>query len=200
MEDGSYTEFSTDWSRQVLYHFGNLVWKMTSRMATTAEIPIAPARFLTWNQEIASLQWNRRTSHNKFRSNTFTVYFHRETYISYTRPTNVLLVGKGAKKVNYGYLHNNYVWAVSTNAARLSRDHRSLSAKRCRVLKWLKYHVYRKPLELTSQKQYNICRWYFFPYVEKKEVELKLPEDQKVMLILDVFKGQITDKVTKLIE
>ena len=35
-----------------------------------------------------------------------------------------------------------------------------------------------------------------FPYVEKRKVELKLPEDQKAMLIFDVFKGQITDKVT----
>ena len=39
-----------------------------------------------------------------------------------------------------------------------------------------------------------------FPYVEKRKVELKLPEDQKGMLIFDVFKGQITDKVTKVIE
>ena len=36
-----------------------------------------------------------------------------------------------------------------------------------------------------------------FPYVEKRIVELKLPEDQKAMLIFDVFKGQITNKVTK---
>ena len=39
-----------------------------------------------------------------------------------------------------------------------------------------------------------------FPYVEKRKVELKLPEDQKAMLIFDVSKGQITDKVTKFIE
>ena len=39
-----------------------------------------------------------------------------------------------------------------------------------------------------------------FPYVEKRKVELKLPEDQKAMLIFDVFKGQITGKVTKFIE
>ena len=38
-----------------------------------------------------------------------------------------------------------------------------------------------------------------FPYVEKRKVELKLPEGQKAMLIF-VFKGQITDKVTKFIE
>ena len=39
-----------------------------------------------------------------------------------------------------------------------------------------------------------------FPYVEKRKVEFKLPEDQKAMLIFDVFKGQITDKVTKFIK
>ena len=36
-----------------------------------------------------------------------------------------------------------------------------------------------------------------FPYVEKRKVELKLPEDQISMLIFDAFKGQITDKNTK---
>ena len=39
-----------------------------------------------------------------------------------------------------------------------------------------------------------------FPYVEKRKVELKLPADQKAMLIFDVFKGQITDRFTKFIE
>ena len=39
-----------------------------------------------------------------------------------------------------------------------------------------------------------------FSYVQKKKVELKLLEDQKVILIFDAFKGQITNKVTKFIE
>ena len=39
-----------------------------------------------------------------------------------------------------------------------------------------------------------------FPYVEKRKVELMLPDNKKAMLIFDVFKGQITDKVTKFIE
>ena len=38
------------------------------------------------------------------------------------------------------------------------------------------------------------------PYVQKRKVEPNLPEDQKTILILDVFKGQITDKVTKFIK
>ena len=39
-----------------------------------------------------------------------------------------------------------------------------------------------------------------FPYVKKRKVELKLPEHQKAMLIFDVFKGQVTNKVTKFIK
>ena len=39
-----------------------------------------------------------------------------------------------------------------------------------------------------------------FPYVEKRKVELKLPEDEMAILIFDVLKGQIINKVTKFIE
>ena len=40
LDNGDYIYFSTNCSRQVLYRFENLGRKMTSRMATTAEIPI----------------------------------------------------------------------------------------------------------------------------------------------------------------
>ena len=42
LENGD-IDLSTDWLRQVLYRFENLVQKMISRMATTAKIPVAPA-------------------------------------------------------------------------------------------------------------------------------------------------------------
>ena len=38
------------------------------------------------------------------------------------------------------------------------------------------------------------------PNVKKRKVEPNLPEDQKTILILDVSKGQITDKVTRFIK
>ena len=69
------------------------------------------------------------------------------------------------------------------------------------------------PMQLIHQRNTDRClpkvfeskamqhlQMVLFPYVEKMKVELKLPEDQKAMLIFDVFKGQITDKVTKFIE
>ena len=39
-----------------------------------------------------------------------------------------------------------------------------------------------------------------FPYLKKRKAELKLLDDQKGMLIFDVFKGQVTENVTKFIE
>ena len=51
-----------------------------------------------------------------------------------------------------------------------------------------------------ESKAIQYLQMVLFPYVEKRKVELKLPEDQKSMLIFDVLKGQITDKVTKFIE
>ena len=42
LENGD-IDLSTDWLRQVLYRFENLVQKMISRMAITAKIPVIPA-------------------------------------------------------------------------------------------------------------------------------------------------------------
>ena len=39
-----------------------------------------------------------------------------------------------------------------------------------------------------------------FPYLKKRKAQLELPEEQKAMLIFYVFKGQVTEQVTKLIE
>ena len=38
------------------------------------------------------------------------------------------------------------------------------------------------------------------PYIAKKRVELKPDADQKSLLIWDVFRGQVTDKVKKLMD
>ena len=62
--EGGYIDLSTDWSRQVLYRFKTLGRKMTSRMATTAKISIAPALLnktkLDFQRKIKSLQaWHQ---------------------------------------------------------------------------------------------------------------------------------------------
>ena len=60
LENGGYIDLSMDWSRQVFYCFETLGRKMTSCMATTAKIPIAPALLnktkLDFQRKIKSLK------------------------------------------------------------------------------------------------------------------------------------------------
>ena len=43
LENGGHVDLNIDWSRQMLYHFDTIGSKMSCRMATTTEIPIALA-------------------------------------------------------------------------------------------------------------------------------------------------------------
>ena len=52
----------------------------------------------------------------------------------------------------------------------------------------------------NESKATQLLQMVLFLYVEKRKFELKLSEDRKNMLIFDVFKDQITDKVAKFIE
>ena len=132
-------DLSTDWLRQVLYRFENLVQKMISRMAITAKIPVIPALLsetkLYFQRKIKELQaWHEFPEDLIINfDQTPLPYVCTGKRTCHTQSaSNVSLVGK-AKKVNYRYLHNNYVWAVSTNASHLSREHRLLTVKTCRV-------------------------------------------------------------------
>ena len=138
LENGD-IDLSTDWLRQVLYRFENLVQKMISRMATTAKIPVAPALLsetkLYFQRKIKELQaWHEFPEDLiiNFDQTPLPYVCTGKRTCHKQSASNVSLVGK-AKKVNYRYLHNNYVWAVSTNASHLSREHRLLTVKTCRV-------------------------------------------------------------------
>ena len=123
LEIGGYIDLSTDWSRQVLYRFEMLGRKMTSRMATTAKIPIAPALLsetkLDFPRKIKSLQAWHEIPEDLIINFDQTALPHvctgKRTYHT-QGASNVPLVGK-----------------VSTIAAHLSRNHRSVSTKRCGV-------------------------------------------------------------------
>ena len=108
-----------------------LIEKMTSCMATTAKIPIAPALLnetkLDFQRKMKELQAGHEIPEDLI------INFNQTPlpYVCTWKRTNhtqgassAPLVGKGKKKkANYRYLHKNYVWAVSTSAAHLSRDH-----------------------------------------------------------------------------
>ena len=171
------------WLRQVLYRFENLVQKMISRMAITAKIPVIPALLsetkLYFQRKIKELQaWHEFPEDLIINfDQTPLPYVCTGKRTCHTQSaSNVSLVGK-AKKVNYRYLHNNYVWAVSTNASHLSREHRLLTVKTCRVCRWLDCHLYRANSGSNESKAIQHLRMVLFPYAKKRKVELKLLED-----------------------
>ena len=134
---------------------------MTSRMATTAKIPIAPALLnktkLDFQRKIKELQaWH----------DTFVI-----TMSGQFLPMQLIYQGTTDRCMLKGVQFPDH-WNVTYTANHWSNDSKAI-----------------QHLQIV-----------LFPYVEKRKVEPKLPEDQKAMLTFDVFKGQITGKVTKFVE
>ena len=114
LENGGYIDLSTDWSRQVLYCFQTLGRKMTSRMATTAKIPIAPALLnetkLDFQRKIKPLEaWHEIPEDLIINFDQTALPYDctgNRTYHT-QGASNIPLVGKGKKKTDYRYLHHH---------------------------------------------------------------------------------------------
>ena len=136
LENVGYIDLSTDWSHQVLYRFEKLGRKLTSRMATSAKIPIASALLseakLDFQRKIKKLQsWHEISEDLKinFDQAPLThVCTGKRTYHTQVA-SNVPLVGKGKKK----QITSTFTITMSGQflPVHLSRDHRSMSAERC---------------------------------------------------------------------
>ena len=206
LENGGYIDLSTDWLRQVLCRFETLGRKMTSRMATTAKIPIAPALLnetkLDFQRKIKSLQaWHEIPEDliiNFDQTLLSYVCTGKRTYHT-QGASNVPLVGKGKRKQITGtsnitmtgqFLPLQLIYQGTTdrclpNGVEFPDD-------------W--DVTYTANHWSDESKAIQHLQMVVFSYVKERKVELKLPEHQKAMLIFDVFKGQVTDKVTKFIE
>ena len=203
LENSGYIDLSTDWSRQVLYRFENLGRKMTSRIATTAKTPIAPAILneaeLDFQRKIKELQaWHEIPGDliiNFDQTPLPYVCTGKRTY--YTQGvSNIPLVGKGKKK-------QATVTFTITMPGQLLPMQLIFQETTDRCLpKGVEFPddwnvTYTANHWSNESKAIQHLQMVLFPYSEKRKVELKLPEDQKARLIFDVFKGQITDRVTK---
>ena len=206
LENGGYTDLSTDWSRQVLYRFETLGRKMTSRMANTAKIPIAPALFnetkLDFQRNIKSLQaWHEIPEDLKINYDQTPLPYictGKRTYHT-QGASNVPLVGKGKKKQITG----TFTITMTGQFLPLQLIYQG-TTDQC-LPKGVEFPddwdvTYTANHWSNESKAIQHLQMVGFPYVKKRKVELNLPEHQKAMLIFDVFKGQVTDKVTKFIE
>ena len=206
LENGGYTDLSTDWSRQVLYRFETLDQKMTSRMATTAKIPITPALLnetkLDFQQKIKSLQaWHEIPKDLIINfDQTALPYICTGKHTYQTQgASNVPLVGKGKKKQITG----TFTITMTGQFLPLQLIYQG-TTDRC-LPKGAEFPddwdvTYTANHWSNESKAIQHLQMVAFPYVKKRKVELKLPEHQKAMLIFDVFKGQVAVKVTKFVE
>ena len=178
---------------------------MTSRMAATAKIPIASPLLhetkLDFQRKIKALQaWHEIPEDliNFDQTPLPYVCTGKRTYHA-QGSSNVPLVGKGKKKQITGtftitmsgqFLPVQLIYQGTTN--------------RC-LPKGVEFPddwdvTYTANHWSNESKAIQHLQVVIFPYIEKRKVELKLPEHQKTMLIFDVFKGHVTDKVTEFIE
>ena len=206
LENGDYIDLSTDWSRQVLYRFETLGRKMTSHMVTTAKIPIARALLnetkLDFQRKIKSLQTWHEIPEDLIiifdQTALLYVCTGKRTYHT-QGASNVPLVGKGKKKQITG----TFTITVTGQFLPLQLIYQR-TTDRC-LPTGVEFPddwdvTYTANHWSNESKAIQHLQMVVFPYVKKRKVELKLPEHQKAMLIFDIFKRQVTDKVTKFIE
>ena len=206
LENGGYIDLSTDWSRQVLYRLETLGQKVTSRMATTAKIPIAPALLnetkLDFQRKINALQAWHKTPEDLIINIDQTplpyVCTGKRTYHT-CGASSVPLVGKGKKKQITG------TFTITMSGQFLPMQLIYQGTTDWCIPKGVEFPhdwnvTYTAAHWSKESKAIQHLQTVVFPYVKKRKVELQLPEHQKSMLIFDVFRGQVTDKITIFIE
>ena len=204
LENGGYLDLSTDWSRQVLYRFETLGRKMTSRMATTAKIPIAPALLnetkLDFQRKIKSLQaWHEIPEDliiNFDQTALPYVCTGKRTYHT-QGASNVPLVGRGKKKQITG----TFTITMTGQFLSLQLIYQG-TTDRC-LPKGVEFPHYWDVTDTANHwsnesKDIQHLQMVVFPYVKKRKVELKLPEHQKAILILMSSKAKLTIKLLNL--
>ena len=201
VEHGGYLSLSYDWGRNVLYRMAREGKKMAMRMATTAKIPVAPGLL----QEVKlSFQRKIKTLKEKYSVPEDLILNFDQTPLSYVSSgshtlhnkgaKSVPLVGKGKKKQITG----TFTVTMSGNFLPMQLIY---EGKTPRSL----------PQGITFPDGFNLTftpnHWsnedkviehlekIVFPFVTEKRKELELADNQKAMLIFDVFKGQKTDRV-----
>ena len=204
VENGGYISLSYQWGLNVLYKMEKEGKKMCRRKATTEKVPIAPGLLreakLNFQRQIKELQkWHQIPD-------DLIINFD-QTPLSYVCSPNhtlhlkggksVPIVGKGKSKQITGtfsctmsglFLPMQLIYQGKTN--------------RCHPVGI----DFPEGFNITHSKNHwsnedkviELLEEIIFAYAESKRDELGLEQDQKCLLIFDVFKGQCTDRVLDL--
>ena len=205
IENGGYLTLNRQWGRNVLYRIEKDGKKMTRRKGTTDKIPVSPGLLkevkLNYQRQIKVLfDWHDIPDE--------LVINYDQTPLSYVSSpnhtlevqgaTSVPLVGKGKKKQITG------TFAVTKSGVFLPMQIiYEGKTDRChpRGIEFPEgFNVTHSENHWSNEeKAIEHLQMVIFPYLEKAKEDLNLPQDQKSLLIFDVFKGQITQRVLDLI-
>jgi len=206
VENGGYLSLNHQWGRNVLYRMEKEDKKWVRRKATTEKIPVSPG-FL--NESKLNFQRNIKSLQHWHEIPDDLIINYDQTPLSYVSSPNhtlemegtksVPLVGKGKKKQITGtfsvtksglFLPMQIIYQGKTN-----RCHpQNIEFPDGFNITHSKNHW------SNEERAIEHLQEIIFPYLKKRKEELGLPEDQKALLIYDVFKGQKTDRVLKIIE
>ena len=206
VENGGHLTLSNDWARKVLYRMDILGRKMTRRIATTARIPVAPAL-------IAETKFDFQRKIRQLQSlhsipNDLIINFD-QTPLPYVVTGNSTLHEKGAQSVPLqGKGKKKQI--TGTFAVSMTGDFLPMQliyegkTPRClpRDVEFpMEFDVTFTPNHWSNEEKcIQLLNKVIFPYLKKKKHDLDLPEDQKSLLIYDVFTGQTTENVKECIE
>ena len=206
LENGGYLSISHQWGRNVLYRMEKEGKKMCRHKATTEKMPIAPGLLkeakLNFQRQIKELQiWHQIPD-------DLIINFD-QTPLSYVCSPNHMLHFKGAKSVP---LIGKGKSKQITGTFSCTKSGLFLPMQLIYQGKTQRCHPtgieFPEGFDVThtenhwnnEEKVIEHFETVIFPFVESKRAELGLPEDQKALLIYDVFKGQCTQRVLDLIE
>ena len=202
LENGGHISLSDDWSRKILYRMEQDGKKMVRRMATTAKIPVAPGLLSEVKLDYQRKFKQLKTWHDipealilNFDQTPLPYVCSANHTLDIRGSKSVPIVGKGKKKQITG------TFTVSMEGTFLPMQ-LIYAGKTQRCLP--KHVEFPKEFDVTftpnhwsnEEKAIGLLDNIIFPYLKTTKEALGLPDDQKALLIFDVFRGQTTEKVT----
>ena len=194
VENGGPLSFSDRWARNIRNEMERNGKKIKRRMATTCKIPVAPALL---EEEKFTFQPNIITLVKKHKIPKELIFNYDQTPLSYVCTGNTTLEvrgGKGKQK-------------QITSTFTVSADGDFLPMQLIYAGKTDRCHPnginFPEGFNITHNPNHWSCEKpaiehfekVVFSYLSKEQEQLKMPKDQKALLIFNVFKGQTTQQV-----
>ena len=200
VEHGGFLQFTDNWARNVLNEVQRSETKMVKRMATTSKIPVAPGLLkeeqLTFQGKILALiKWHGLPKDLvlNFDQTPLSHIIVGYNTLDFEGTKSVPLKGKGKGKQITG------TFTVSASGRFLPIQLIYAGKTDCCHPQGIEFphgfQVSHSPNHWSNEGlAIQHVKLIVIPYADKMKEELGLPNDQKSLLIFDVFKGQTTKR------